>query len=389
MRTKTKIGILVSSSLSGGNNVIFEHAFHIHQRNRVEVTLIFPTETSDADLSWFPRICGVPRMTLSEAENHEFDCVIATYWRTCFQLNKLNAKAYLYFNQSVESRFFDEKDFNSISAAESAYLLGLPIITEANWIKNYVKEKYDQDAIVVHNGINKKNYSTTGEVESEREPDKLRILIEGNVSSKFKNVPKTVDICKRSHADEVWLLTNSDIEYYEGVDRVFSNIPIHETQKIYRSCDVLVKLSTVEGMFGPPLEMFHCGGTAITYDVTGHDEYLVSGHNSFVAKMHEEEKTLQFINTLKATPETLQLLKDNAIKTAENWYDWSAASEKFETAVIQSINKPQVPREVLKTKTELLVNWFEKTKIVISENERNKKKIGLKVHNQLKKILGR
>ena len=61
-------------------------------------------------------------------------------------------------------------------------------------------------------------------------------------------------------------------------------ITCHADSGIYRSCDVIVKLSYVEGMFGPPLEMFHCGGTSIVYDVTGHDEYIVHGKNGLVAK---------------------------------------------------------------------------------------------------------
>jgi hypothetical protein len=53
---------------------------------------------------------------------------------------------------------------------------------------------------------------------------------------------------------------------------------------VYRSCDDILKLSLVESMFGPPLEMFHCGGTAIVYNVTGHDEYIVHGRNALVAE---------------------------------------------------------------------------------------------------------
>lgn len=43
-------------------------------------------------------------------------------------------------------------------------------------------------------------------------------------------------------------------------------------------------------MFGPPLEMFHCGGTSIVYDVTGHDEYIVHDKNGLVAKTDDDEK---------------------------------------------------------------------------------------------------
>ena len=65
-------------------------------------------------------------------------------------------------------------------------------------------------------------------------------------------------------------------------DRVFERVAVESTPVIYRSCDVLVKLSQVEGMYGPPLEMFHCGGTVVTYDVTGHEEYVEHGVNGLV-----------------------------------------------------------------------------------------------------------
>ena len=83
-------------------------------------------------------------------------------------------------------------------------------------------------------------------------------------------------------------MTASAVEAVAGVDRVFSRVPILETPRVYRSCDVLVKLSYIEGMFGPPLEMFHCGGTAIVYRVTGHEQYIRHDDNSLVVTPDDE-----------------------------------------------------------------------------------------------------
>lgn len=69
--------------------------------------------------------------------------------------------------------------------------------------------------------------------------------------------------------------------------------------EIYRSCDVIVKLSYIEGMFGPPLEMFHCGGTAIVYDVTGHDEYIVHEKNALVVKTDDDKQVINYIKWIK------------------------------------------------------------------------------------------
>jgi glycosyltransferase involved in cell wall biosynthesis len=106
--------------------------------------------------------------------------------------------------------------------------------------------------------------------------------VEGPLGVSYKNVEKTIELCRQAEVDEIWLLTSSEVTDYPGVNRCFSRVPITETAAIYRSCDLLVKLSYVEGMFGPPLEMFHCGGTALVYDVTGHDEYIRHQQNSIV-----------------------------------------------------------------------------------------------------------
>jgi hypothetical protein len=91
-----------------------------------------------------------------------------------------------------------------------------------------------------------------------------------------------------------------------------------------------LKLSTVEGMFGPPLEMFHCGGTAITYDVTGHDEYIVHNTNALVAARGDENAVLSFLHRLRDEPQTLLRLKQGAVKTANMWPGWEESSSTFE-----------------------------------------------------------
>ena len=46
----------------------------------------------------------------------------------------------------------------------------------------------------------------------------------------------------------------------------------------------MLKLSRVEGMFGPPLEGFHMGATCVVTAVTGHEEYVEHGENGLVVE---------------------------------------------------------------------------------------------------------
>ena len=161
-------------------------------------------------------------------------------------------------------------------------------------------------------------------------------------------------------------MTPSSIKSYDGVSRVFSKVPILETARVYRSCDVLVKLSYVEGMFGPPLEMFHCGGTSITYDVTGHDEYIKNGENAIVIPTDHEEEVVEAINRLKLDKNELARLKKNAAQTAAEWPDWEMSSAAFIRALSDIAGRPErISQQQLEIETKFHFDSY-----VIGENYR-------------------
>nr|MBP8708363.1 glycosyltransferase [Caldisericia bacterium] len=218
----------------------------------------------------------------------------------------------------------------------------------------------------------------------EREKDTVRILIEGPVDVPFKNVPKTVKLCREAGVGEIWLLTSSDIDNYPGVDRVFSKLSIFDTPLVYRSCDILVKLSYVEGMFGPPLEMFHCGGTAIVYNVTGHDEYIRHKKNAFVVKRDNDTMVVKYLRKLKNDPTLLKQMKQEAIKTANEWYGWEDAVVEFEKATQHIfLNIPTPSRRDLLSKEK----FFKSSYNIHQESLDliNKSKL-LKIENNIRRV---
>ena len=336
---------LGSPAIGGGTIVIFEHATRMKKEGE-DVYIVTDRKISREEYSWHPLAHTLKWVTYDEIKKMKFDMAIATWWRTVYDLYKINANKYVYFVQSIESRFYSEQEKGLKILSELTYMLGMKVITEATWIKNYL-EKYGIDAYLVHNGIRKDIFKSDG-----KKYDKcngLRVLVEGPVDVAFKNVPKTIELVRKSNAKEIWLLTSSSITSYEGVDRVFSKVPPTECSKIYRSCDVIVKLSYVEGMFGPPLEMFHCGGTAIVYDVTGHDEYIVHNKNGLVVKTDDEEKVVEYINKL-SNAKTLARLKKGALDTASKWISWEQSSKKFYEKVKELLKMESVGREEIENK---------------------------------------
>lgn len=356
--------LLGSPDIGGGTYVIFEHAIRA-KRKGIDVCIITEEKVNTERLNWHPEARELTWMTIESAKTSEFDIVIATWWRTVYEMYKLKANTYAYFVQSIESRFYPENEIPLRKLVDSTYMLPLKIITEATWIKSYLKENYNKDAYLVLNGIRKDIYSECGQAHEKRNSGRLRVLVEGPVDVKFKNVPKTIELCKKSLADEIWLLTSSPVKSYPGVNRVYSRVPIFETPMIYRSCDVVIKLSYVEGMFGPPLEMFHCGGTAITYNVTGHDEYIKNGYNALVANTDDENAVVNFINDLKNDKSILEKLKNGSKDTAEIWPNWDEAAIKFENVVNQICLSESLGQAEIEKSSKFFFDFY-----VIAENYR-------------------
>ena len=87
-----------------------------------------------------------------------------------------------------------------------------------------------------------------------------------------------------------------------GADRIAGPLTQPQLATLYGESDVLLKLSRVEGMFGPPLEGFHRGATCVVTPVTGHDEYIVHGENGLVVDWDDTAGTARALDLLAARP---------------------------------------------------------------------------------------
>lgn len=351
------IVLLADARICGGVNVVFEHIAYAYSQG-VEVTVVSGKKLSAADMQWHSAADCAEYKTYEECSGVCYDIAIATGWNTAYEVYRIQAKKYVYFVQAVESRFHKNQNTLSAKLAEMTYVLPFQYVTEASWIRRYLSDMYGWQAELVRNGINKSVFHDKVEPYTVRQEGRLRVLVEGNVGSWRKNIEDTVKACMQSEADEIWLMTSSDIHMYEGVDKVFSKIPMRDVPRIYASCDVLVKLSLVEGMFGPPLEMFHCGGTAITYDIEGAEEYIVHGYNALVAPKDDIKTVISYINELKRNSEELRILKGNAKNTAQKWRGWEYASKEFYEKVTGLPETDEKDKKMLMLAAKAYEGWF-------------------------------
>jgi hypothetical protein len=169
----------------------------------------------------------------------------------------------------------------------------------------------------------------------------LRVLVEGPWSVPFKGVPETFEALKRARTEGVpfeagWLTLDAG-----GAERSVGGVPveIHErvpldrVRNVLQRYDVMLKLSHVEGVYGPPLEMFSQGGTAITYTVTGSDEYIVHGHNALVVEPHNRRQIVRYLDLFAKRPNYLMTLRRNAVATARHHPSWEASGSTLAGAL--------------------------------------------------------
>lgn len=339
--------IVGSPDISGGTYVIYQHALWLQEQG-IDITIVPLLPMSAAKEGWHPALDRLRFIEMEEASGVKFDIAVATWWPTVFELPRLRCRHAVYFVQSAEPRFYvDGSNAPSSSMAELTYTFGLPVITIATWLQLYLAFQHDAPSFLVRNGIDKTRFGVEGKRKADRGEGGVRALVEGAVDVPMKGVQEAIGVARDAGCSETWLLTPSDLSSYPGCDRVFSRVPFEETAEIYRSCDVLIKLSHVEGMYGPPLEMFHCGGTVVTYDVTGHDEYVKSEFNGLVVPVGDSKAAVGAVGRLVEDPDLLASLCSGAVETAQRWPGWDSVSEEF-ARVLRGISK-QPPGDMLAT----------------------------------------
>lgn len=333
-----KIGFLVSelSGISGGMNVVIEYASRL-QASGHDVVLIPPEVPAGPRSAWHPRLAGLRLQPLSARSSERFDVVLATWWRTYFDLWRLDSRIYGYLNQSLESRFHAEPHLKLLS--RTTYALPLLFVTEARWLADFIRAAQPQAPVLyVQNGLSREYFPCVDAPPPRSGP--LRVLVEGPAGIPFKGVAETFELLSalrpELHFETGWL-TSSPGDQLPTVAghpvTVHGRVPLAEVHQVLRAYDVLLKLSRVEGMYGPPLEMFSQGGTALTYNVTGSDEYVVHGQNALLVERHNRAQLLRYLRLLDASPAYLAHLRHHALQTARAYPDWDTSAQRLSTGL--------------------------------------------------------
>ena len=102
--SRSVVFLVGSTAISGGTFVILQHAIAL---KNVGWHVTLACQMIDHQGSpWHSALDELDVISIEDVGNQVFDVAIATWWRTVLELHRVNAQQYLYFVQSIESRFY-------------------------------------------------------------------------------------------------------------------------------------------------------------------------------------------------------------------------------------------------------------------------------------------
>ena len=330
--------------LSGGVGVVVEHAQQLTRRHGFDVTLVLAREQSVPD--WRHRgLTDVAVLGLPAARGERFDIAIATWWETTYALFELRAERYAYFVQSLEDRFYRADEAERLGAALT-HDLPVSLLTEARWIAETLEALRPGTRVqYVRNGIAKHVFAGPAQPAPRAMDGPLRIVVEGSPDVWFKGVGDALAATAAMTEECHVTLVSPDGAAPRGArtDRVLGPVAHVDMARIYGESHVVLKLSRVEGMYGPPLEGFHMGATTVTTPVTGHEEYVRHGWNGLVVEWDDERGTARALDLLARDRALLHFLRHNARRTAEGWPSWEQQGTMMAAALRAIRRAPPAP----------------------------------------------
>lgn len=341
--------VIPGVKISGGVAIVLQHTNRLKGLGHNVRIATFSEET---EIDWFPN--AVPIVSVVKSKKNAFDDVdimIATHWSTVFWVDLCDAPRRIYFVQSDERRFNPENTAEIRSITET-YKMDIEFMTEAKWIQRWLKDEFGKDAYYVPNGLDENvffreegmgddiligsNPSAEGTrhllATASRGRRRSRVLLEGPIDCWFKGMQNAYDAVKDLDC-EIWIVSSNGKPKADWCyDRFFENVPYNKMREIYSSCDVFLKMSRIEGFFGPPMEAMACGCTVVVSEVTGLDEYIVDEENALVVPFGDVDGARKAVKRLLDDRVLREKLIKNGRKTVREW-NWNRSIDLLEKVV--------------------------------------------------------
>lgn len=252
------------------------------------------------------------------------DVGVATLWDTLDFLNrypKMKKKKYLV--QNLETDFYIPGDPLRLQA-NATYLddSGVEYLTISPWCQGWLKNRFGRGSVLVPNGLELASFKPS---ERDFSQSKIRVLIEGDCGSEYKNVDESFRIVQLLDPDkyEIWYMTYTGTKKpWYRVDNFLGSVPHEWVADVYHQCHILLKTSVLESFSYPPLEMMATGGYVVAVPNGGNAEFLRNGENCLTYKQGDIEAGVRAIDAICKDASLRKVLYEGGTETARK-RDWA------------------------------------------------------------------
>ena len=332
---------LPGMDISGGVLVALTHAACL-QRAGFDITIFdgslkYKKHWYHSDMGSLPVLSPISQNNKDNIDliRGHFDLGVATMWVTLDFLTRnalINKIAYLV--QGFEPDLYKPADYSRILAAATYNQDNVTYLTISPWCKEWLSTQWKHQVQYIPNGLHISNFTP-----NERDWDtKIRILIEGDSLSDYKNVDEAFRITNRWNKNqfEIWYMSYNGLpKSWYHVDKFLHKVPHNQVPLVYQDCHILLKTSILESFSYPPLEMMATGGAVVLIRNDGNSEYVEDGYNCLVYDKGNIEAAIECIMRLTNNESLRKSLYNGALDTAQK-RDWESLYPTIKS-VYQSI----------------------------------------------------
>ncbi|MBV4423556.1 glycosyltransferase family 4 protein [Clostridium tyrobutyricum] len=252
------------------------------------------------------------------------DAVIATAWPTAYDVYNLdNAKGKkYYFIQHYEIWSGNKKD------VDNTYKLPLKQIVIAQWLKNLMKEKFqNRNAIITYNGIDFKEFYNNNKIFNS---NTISMMYSKQDWKGYKEGLKAFRRIRDRYSNLKLILfgmeKGDDIPDYADF---YLNPSKEELRKIYSCSDIFIFPSKFEGWGLTPLEAMACKCAVVGTRVGCFDEIGIHGQNVMLSEPNDTDTMEYNIQQLLDDKQLLRNISEAGYKSVLK-FDWNKSVENFE-----------------------------------------------------------
>lgn len=321
--------VLPSTDVSGGIMVAVKHC-HILREHGCDVLILSMDKKEDNIVD----NDGELNVVCVNLEKHNvkarFRTMVATLYTTLDYVKKYpEVRERVYLVQGKETDFYEYCHVLR-GVAESTYneYTDIKYATISAWCKRWLHDNYEINPRFAHNGIEPKSFGFRKR--EFRDGEKIRILIEGDSRSYYKNIDESFKIVEQLDKDKyeiIYLSYQGEPKTWYKVDKFYHKVPHDEVSKVYEEADILLKSSMLESFSYPPLEMMATGGFVVVAPNPGNVEYLKNEENCLFYKLGNANDAVKQIERLSTDVELRRKLERNAKETVKG-RSWSSIEKE-------------------------------------------------------------